>query len=96
MMVIVLAGLAYDICEAYIDDLIVHGKTEEKLVENLRRFFTRLREYGIKLNPRLMGPFVIVNCIKDTYTCRNLVTEDNEDFHVSRLREFHFQAKRNS
>ena len=51
MMVIVLAGLAYDICEAYIDDLIVHGKTEEELVENLRRFFTRLREYGIKLNP---------------------------------------------
>eukprot|EP01037_Dinobryon_pediforme_P041019 gene41019-50514_t len=44
-------GLAYDICEAYIDDLIVHGKREEELVENLRRFFTRLREYGIKLNP---------------------------------------------
>ena len=28
-----------------------------------------------------MGPFVIVNSIKDTYTCRNLVTEDNKDFH---------------
>ena len=39
MMVIVLAGLAYDICEAYIDDLIVQGKTEEELVENLRSFF---------------------------------------------------------
>ena len=37
--------------QAYIDDLIVHGKTEEELVENLRRFFTRLREYGIKFNP---------------------------------------------
>ena len=46
-----------------------------------------------KLHPRLMGPFVIVNSIKDTYTCRNLVTEDNEDFHVSRLREFHFQEE---
>ena len=44
-----------------------------------------------KLHPRLMGPFVIENSIKDTYTCRNRVTEDNEDFHVSRLREFHFQ-----
>ena len=36
-----------------------------------------------------MGPFGIVNSIKDTYTYRNRVTEDNEDFHVSRLREFH-------
>ena len=46
-----------------------------------------------KLHPRLMGPFVIVNSIKDTYTYRNLVTEDNEDFHVSRMREFHFQEE---
>ena len=37
-----------------------------------------------KLHPRLMGQFVIVNSFKDTYTCRNLVTEDNEDFYVSR------------
>ena len=27
-----------------------------------------------KLHSRLMGPFVIVNSIKDTYTCRNRVT----------------------
>ena len=44
MMIIVLAGLAYEYCDAYIDDLIVHAKTNEELVENLRRFFTRLRE----------------------------------------------------
>ena len=46
-----------------------------------------------KLYPRLMGPFVIVTSIKDTYTCRNRVTEDNKDFHVSRLREFHYQQE---
>ena len=40
-----------------------------------------------------MGPFVIVTSIKDTYTCRNQVTEGNEDFHVSRLREFHYQQE---
>ena len=40
-----------------------------------------------------MEPFDIVNSIKDTYTCRNLVTEYNEDFHVSRRREFHFQEE---
>ena len=40
-----------------------------------------------------MGPFVIVTSIKDTYTCRNRVTEDNEDYHVSKLCEFHFQQK---
>ena len=58
--------------------------------------FHRLRGFGgakppTKLHPRLMGPFGIVNSIKDTYIYRNRVTEDNEDFHVSRLREFHFQ-----
>ena len=46
-----------------------------------------------KLHPRLMRLFVVMNSIKETYTCRNLVTEDNEDFHVSRLREFYFQEE---
>jgi hypothetical protein len=32
MLMIVLAGLAYEICEGYIDDIIVHGQSESDLI----------------------------------------------------------------
>ena len=52
MLMIVLAGLAYDICEGYIDDIIVHGQSEEDLLENLRKVFERCRRYRIAFNPK--------------------------------------------
>ena len=52
MLMIVLAGLAYDICEGYIDDIIVHGQSEEDLLTNLRRVFERCRRYRIAFNPK--------------------------------------------
>ena len=36
---IVLSGLAYEICEGYIDDIIIHGQSEPDLVQNLRKVF---------------------------------------------------------
>ena len=38
----VLRGLIYFICEVYIDDIIIGGDSEEDLLLNLRRVFTRL------------------------------------------------------
>ena len=35
MLMIVLAGLAYVICEGYIDDIIVHGQDDSDLLVNL-------------------------------------------------------------
>ena len=52
MLMIVLAGLAYEICEGYIDDIIVHGQSEEDLLKNLRRVFERCRRYRISFNPK--------------------------------------------
>ena len=52
MLMIVLAGLAYEICEGYIDDIIVHGQSEEDLLVNLRRVFERCRKYRITFNPQ--------------------------------------------
>eukprot|EP01034_Spumella_vulgaris_P034740 gene34740-42849_t len=52
MLMIVLAGLAYDICEGYIDDIIVHGQGEDDLLKNLRRVFERCRRYRIAFNPK--------------------------------------------
>ena len=47
----VLVGLIYQICELYIDDIIVHGKTEDEFVDNLRQVFTRLKTKGLVVNP---------------------------------------------
>ena len=52
MLMIVLAGLAYDICEGYIDDIIVHGQGEDDLLQNLRKVFERCRRYRIAFNPK--------------------------------------------
>jgi hypothetical protein len=53
--VTVLAGLIYSICENYIDDVIVHGQTEDEFLDNLRKVFTRFRKYNIKLQPSKMN-----------------------------------------
>ncbi|NBR24926.1 MAG: RNA-directed DNA polymerase [Micrococcales bacterium] len=47
----VLAGLIYNLCEVYLDDIIVHGRTETEFLHNLRTVFTRLRHFGITLRP---------------------------------------------
>ena len=48
----VLAGLAYVICEGYIDDIIVYGQDDSDLLVNLRQVFERYRQYRIAFNPR--------------------------------------------
>jgi hypothetical protein len=52
MLMIVLAGLFYVICEGYIDDIIVHGQDDSDLLVNLRQVFERCRQYRIAFNPK--------------------------------------------
>jgi len=40
----VLAGYVTRICEIYIDDVIVHGSTDDEYCKNLRKVLVRLRE----------------------------------------------------
>jgi hypothetical protein len=40
----------YLICELYIDDVLVFGKTEDEFIENLRTVFQRFRKHRITLN----------------------------------------------
>lgn len=47
----VLHGLLYDICEIYIDDIIIYGRTEEEFASNLDKVLRRLREHNLTLNP---------------------------------------------
>ena len=52
MLMIVLVGLDYVICEGYIDDIIVHGQDDPDLLVNLRQVFERCRKYRIAFNPK--------------------------------------------
>jgi len=45
----VLNRLVYEI---YIDDVLLHGKTEAELLRNVRRVFERLRAKNVAVNPK--------------------------------------------
>jgi RNase H-like domain found in reverse transcriptase/Reverse transcriptase (RNA-dependent DNA polymerase) len=47
----VLAGLMYVICELYIDDLLIPGRTESEFLTNVRTVFERLRKHKITVKP---------------------------------------------
>jgi cleavage and polyadenylation specificity factor subunit 1 len=48
----VLVGLLYNICELYIDDVVVHGDTEDSFVANLETLFERFSTFGVLLHPK--------------------------------------------
>ena len=52
LMETVLAGLHWQICLIYLDDIVVTGKSFENMVENLSKVFERFREAGLKLKPK--------------------------------------------
>jgi predicted RNase H-like HicB family nuclease len=53
----VLAGLTWDVCLVYLDNIIVHGKTFAEHLENLRKVFGCLREANLKLSPAKCSVF---------------------------------------
>ena len=53
----ILSGLPWEVCLLYLDDIIVHAKTFEAELDQLRSVFTRLREAGLKLSPKKCHPF---------------------------------------
>ena len=52
LMETVLAGLHWQICLIYLDDVIVTGKTFENMLENLSKVLDRFEESGLKLKAR--------------------------------------------
>jgi hypothetical protein len=47
----VVAGLVYQICELYIDDVLIHGRDFETFLANVRKVFEALREFNIIVSP---------------------------------------------
>jgi hypothetical protein len=46
----VLAGLVYQICELYIDHVLIHGQDFESFLHNVRKVFERIRELNDAVN----------------------------------------------
>jgi hypothetical protein len=46
----VLNGFVYEICEIYIDDVLIHGKIDAEFLRNIRRVFERLRAKNVAVN----------------------------------------------
>ena len=57
LMETVLAGLHWQICLIYLDDVIVSGKSFEDMVKNLGQIFERFQQAGLKLKPRKCSLF---------------------------------------
>ena len=51
-MELVLAGLPWSVCLLYLDNILVHAKTFEEEIANLREVFGRFRAPNLKLNPK--------------------------------------------
>ena len=73
----VLNGLIMNICELYLDDVIVYADTAQELESRLRRCFERFRLKGITLNPSKCKLFV-----PSVEYCGHLI--DKEALHFTR------------
>ena len=52
----------YGICEIYIDDVLIHGKSEEELLRDVRQVFERLRATNIAVKLyRIVSIVVIIH-----------------------------------
>jgi hypothetical protein len=52
LMEIVLAGLNWDICLVYLDDIIIMGKSFEDMLNNLTKVFDRFQHAGLRLKAK--------------------------------------------
>ena len=48
---VVLVGLIHNICELYIDDILIYAATEEEFIRRVRLIFQRFNKHSITLNP---------------------------------------------
>ena len=48
----VLAGLPWEVCLAYLDDIIIHAESFEEELRRLRDVLQRLQDAGLKLSPK--------------------------------------------
>ena len=60
MAITLLHDMMHNEVEVYVDDMIVKSKDREDHIANLRKFFERIKEYRLRLNPEKCTFGVIV------------------------------------
>ena len=98
LMETVLAGLNWQICLIYLDDIIVHGESFEAMLTNLDSVLSKLHEAGLKLKPRkcqlfqkeveYLGHIVSASGIKTDPKKIQAVRDWPEPNNVTELRSF--------
>jgi len=48
----VLVGYVTNICEVYIDDVLIHGESDQAFLSNTRKVIERLRSKKVTANPK--------------------------------------------
>ena len=76
----ILNGLVMNICEVYLDDVIIYAPTEELLLERLKLVLERFREKGMTLNPQKC-----TMCVPEVEYCGHLLDKDGIHFERSKL-----------
>ena len=72
----VLAGLPWEICLVYLDDIIIHASEFEEAISHLREVFLRLRTANLKLNPKKCQLFAQeVRCLGHIISKNGLATD---------------------
>ncbi len=72
----VLAGLPWNVCLVYLDDIIVHGRTFSEQLENLQKVFTCLRKANLKLSPEKCNLFRReVKYLGHIISCKGVATD---------------------
>ena len=98
LMDTVLAGLNWQICLIYLDDIIVHGESFEAMLTNLDSVLCKLQDAGLKLKPRkcqlfkkeveYLGHIVSASGIKTDPKKIQAVRDWPEPNNVTELRSF--------
>ena len=76
LMETVLAGLQWDKCLVYLDDIIVIGNSFENMLENLEKVFDRLQRAGLKLKAKKCNLFATkVSYLGHIISCEGIATD---------------------
>ena len=76
----VLNGLVMNICEVYLDDVIVYALTEERTSQRVRQVLERFKEKGLTLNPEKCTMLV-----SQVEYCGHLLDESGIHFERSKI-----------
>lgn len=79
----ILQGLLCSICLAYLDDVIIFGKTFNEMIKNLRKAFLRLRSEKLKINPTKCIFFAKKVNLGHVFSSASVITDPEKIFAMS-------------